>query len=99
MAVTKKAIHFLAERIRDHEGQSDYRGTSAHTEQPTCPLAERTDGHVVPVGIPERKLRGSRVGIHVRLFFQPADESARSCQGDVIVVDPEEQEEAVSRRR
>jgi hypothetical protein len=34
---------------------------------------ERTDGDVVPVSIPERKLRGSGAGIHVWLFFQPAD--------------------------
>src|SRR5215468_10290154 len=58
---------------------------------------ERTDGDVVPVRIPERKLRGSSAGIHVWLFFQPADESARPRQSDVKVVDPEEQEQAVSR--
>jgi DNA-directed RNA polymerase subunit N (RpoN/RPB10) len=33
----------------------------------------------------------------VWLFFQPADESARPWQSYVKVVDPEEQEEAVSR--
>src|SRR3982074_2141425 len=59
--------------------------------------AERTDGDVVPVRISERKLRGSSAGIHVWLFFQPADESARPWQSYVKVVDPEEQEEAVSR--
>src|SRR3981081_2918645 len=59
--------------------------------------AERTDGDVVPVRISERKLRGSSAGIHVWLFFQPADESARPWQSYVNVVDPEEQEEAVSR--
>src|SRR5262245_58187098 len=58
---------------------------------------ERTEGDVVPVGIPERKLRGSGAGIHVRLFFQGADERARPRQRFVEVVDPEEQEEAVSR--
>src|SRR5262245_11910435 len=58
---------------------------------------ERTDGDVVSVRISERKLRGSSVGIHVRLFFQPTDESARPWQSYVKVVDPEEQEEAVSR--
>src|SRR5215475_5813908 len=58
---------------------------------------ERTDGDVVPVRISERKLRGSSAGIHVWLFFQPADESARPWQSYVKVVDPEEQEEAVSR--
>jgi hypothetical protein len=57
---------------------------------------ERTDGDVVPVRISERKLRGSGVGIHVWLLFQPADESARPWQSYVKVVDPEEQEEAVS---
>jgi DNA-directed RNA polymerase subunit N (RpoN/RPB10) len=58
---------------------------------------ERTDGDVVPVRISERKLRGSSAGIHVWLFFQPADESARPWQSYVKVVDPEKQEEAVSR--
>jgi len=33
----------------------------------------------------------------MRLFFQPAHERARSCQSDVEVVDPEEQEEAIAR--
>src|SRR3954465_7636171 len=32
----------------------------------------------------------------MRLLFQPADESARSRQSDLKVVDPEEQEEAVA---
>ena len=58
---------------------------------------ERTDGDVVPVRISKRKLRGSSVEIHMWLFFQPADESARPWQSYVKVVDPEEQEEAVSR--
>ena len=58
---------------------------------------ERTDGDVVPVRISERKFHGSSVGIHMRLFFQPADESARPWQSYVEVVDPEEQEEAVAR--
>src|SRR5262245_5301536 len=35
---------------------------------------ERTDGDVVSVKISERKLGGSSAGIHVWLFFQPADE-------------------------
>src|ERR1700730_5619140 len=58
---------------------------------------ERTDGDVVAVRIAERKLRGSSAGIHVWLFFQPADERARPWQSCVKVVDPEEQEQAVSR--
>ena len=58
---------------------------------------ERTDGDVVPVRISKRKLRSSSVAIHVWLFFQPADKSARPWQSYVKVVDPEEQEEAVSR--
>src|SRR6476660_9273544 len=57
---------------------------------------ERTDRDVVPVRIAERKLRGSSVGIHVWLFFQPARESTRPWQSHVIVVDPQEQEKAVS---
>src|SRR5262249_28371102 len=52
---------------------------------------------VVAVGISERKLHGSGVGIHVWLFFQPADESARPWQSYIEVVDPEEQEQAVAR--
>ena len=58
---------------------------------------ERADGDVVPVRIPERKLRGSGAGIHVWLFFQPADEGARPWQSCVKIIDPEEQEQAVSR--
>jgi DNA-directed RNA polymerase subunit N (RpoN/RPB10) len=58
---------------------------------------ERTDGDVVPVRISERKFHGSSVGIHMWLFFQQADESARPWQSYVKVVDPEEQEEAVTR--
>jgi hypothetical protein len=38
---------------------------------------ERTDGDAIPVRISERKLRRSSAGIHVWLFFQLADESAR----------------------
>jgi hypothetical protein len=57
---------------------------------------ERTDFDVVPIRISERKLRGSSAAIHVWLFVQPADESARPWQSYVKVVDPEEQEEAVS---
>ncbi len=58
---------------------------------------ERTDGDVISVWISERKLRSSSVGIHMWLFFQPADERARPGQSCVKVVDPEEQEEAVAR--
>ncbi|HEY5047292.1 MAG TPA: hypothetical protein VII49_04650, partial [Rhizomicrobium sp.] len=36
-------------------------------------------------------------GIHMWLFFQPADESARFWQSCVKVVDPEKQQEAVAR--
>ena len=57
---------------------------------------ERTDRDVVPVWISERKLRGSSAGIHVWLFFQPARESTRPWQSHVKVVDPQEQEKAVS---
>jgi hypothetical protein len=58
---------------------------------------ERANGDVVSVEISERKLGGSSAGIHVWLFFQPADESAPPWQSYLKVVDPEEQEEAVSR--
>jgi hypothetical protein len=54
---------------------------------------ERTDGDVISVRISERKLRSSSAGIHMWLFFQPADERARPWPGYVKVVDPEEQEE------
>jgi hypothetical protein len=40
---------------------------------------------------------GADAGIHVWLFFQPADERARPWQSYVKVVDPEEQEEPVAR--
>jgi hypothetical protein len=50
----------------------------------------RTDGDVVSVTIPERKLRSASVGIHMWLFFQKADERARPLQSYVKVVDPEE---------
>src|SRR5262249_56127719 len=58
---------------------------------------ERTDGDVVPVKVSERKLHGSSAGIHMWLFFEPADESACPWQRYVKVVDPEEQQEAVAR--
>src|SRR3981189_2085735 len=58
---------------------------------------ERTDGDVISVRISERKLRSSSAGIHMWLFFQPADKRPRPWQGYVKVVDPEEQEEAVAR--
>src|SRR6476659_2712458 len=57
---------------------------------------ERTDRDVVPVRIAQRKLRGPSAGIHVWLFFQPAHESTRPWQSHVKVVDPQEQEKAVS---
>ena len=59
---------------------------------------ERSDCDVIPVRISERKLHGSGVGIHMWLLFQSANESARPGQSHVKVVDPEEQEETVSRR-
>ena len=58
---------------------------------------ERTDGDVISVRISERKLHSSSVGIHVRLFFQPADERLRPWQSCLKLVDPEEQEKAVAR--
>ena len=58
---------------------------------------ERADGNVVSVRISERKLRGPSAGIHMWLFFQPADERAGPWQSYVEVVDPEEQEETVAR--
>src|ERR1700733_365280 len=58
---------------------------------------ERTDGDVIAVRISKRKLRGSSVGIHMWIFFQPANERARPRQRCFKVVDPEEQEEAVAR--
>jgi hypothetical protein len=58
---------------------------------------ERTDGDIISVRISERKLLSSSAGIHIWLFFQPADERARPWQSYVKVVDPEEQEEAVAR--
>src|SRR5215471_7379989 len=57
---------------------------------------ECADGDVVPVRISERELHSSSVGIHMWLFFQLADESARPWQSYVKVVDSEEQEETVA---
>src|SRR5262245_41140477 len=58
---------------------------------------ERTDGDVISVRIQERELHGASVWIHMRLFFQPADQRAPPRQSHLEVVDPEEQEEAVAR--
>src|SRR5262245_52595000 len=58
---------------------------------------ERTDGDVISVRVPERELHGASVWIHMRLFFQPADQRAPPRQSHLEVVDPEEQEEAVAR--
>jgi hypothetical protein len=57
---------------------------------------ERTDGDVISIRISERKLHGSSAGIHMRLFFQVADERAPPWQSYVKVVDPEEQKETVA---
>ena len=57
---------------------------------------ERTDGDVISVRIPKRELHGSRVGIHMWLFFQKADERACLWQSDVKIVDAEEQQQAVA---
>src|SRR5215471_21552696 len=46
---------------------------------------ECADGDVVPVRISERELHSSSVGIHMWLFFQLADESARPWQSYVKV--------------
>src|SRR5262245_33048404 len=58
---------------------------------------KRTDGDVISVRISQRKLRSSSAGVHMWLFFQPADERARPWQSYVKVVDPDEQEEAIAR--
>src|SRR5947207_2375504 len=60
---------------------------------------ERTDRHIVSVRIPKREFHCLSVRVQVRLLFQPGDESACRLQGLVVVVDAEEQEEAVARRR
>ena len=59
---------------------------------------ERADRDVVSIRISERKLHRSSAGIHMWLFLQPADESARPWQSYVKVVDSEEQEETIARR-
>src|SRR6266480_7112948 len=89
---------------RDHAGTFHMTAVSSDTAPPE-PVGsmkglgriERTDGDVISVRISERKLRSSSAGIHMWLFFQPADERPRPWQGYVKVVDPEEQEEAVAR--
>src|SRR4030095_1808019 len=67
----------------------------------TCGLLvlERTDRHVISVRIPERELHCLRIRVQVRLLFKFVDQRARSLQRHVIVIDAEEQEEPVARRR
>jgi hypothetical protein len=60
---------------------------------------ERTDRHIVSVRIPEGELPCSSVRVHVRLLFEPVDESACPLQGHLVVVYAEEQEEPVARCR
>src|SRR5271163_2673241 len=87
-----------------HAGISQMNRVSGEASCRTCRLdgglggIERTDGDVVSVRISERKLHGPSAGIHMWLFFQPADERACPWQSYVKVVDPEEQEETVARR-
>src|SRR5271169_2487322 len=57
---------------------------------------ERTDRDVVSVRISQRKLPGSRARIHVRLFVEVRDKCVRPPQSHLVVVDAEEQEEAVA---
>jgi len=57
---------------------------------------KRTHRHVVTVRIPQRKLFGSRVGVQVRLFLEPPDESACPSQCPSVVIDAEKQEESVA---
>ena len=60
---------------------------------------ERADRNVISVRISERELLGLRVRIHVRLLFEPRDESACPLQRQVEIIDTEEQQEPVARCR
>src|SRR5579862_9717958 len=60
---------------------------------------ERAHRNVISVRISERELLGLRVRIHVRLLFEPRDESACPLQRQVEIIDTEEQQEPVARCR
>ena len=66
---------------------------------PQLERRERANRDVVSVRIPERKLLCSSIRILVRLLFEPRDESACPFQRHIEIVDAEEQEEPVARRR
>jgi len=51
---------------------------------------ERTDRYVISVRIAKRELAGLRVRIHVWLLFEPSDESTRSLEREVEIIDTEE---------
>src|SRR5213594_645671 len=60
---------------------------------------ERTNRDVVSVRIPERELHCSSIRVRVRLLFESGDESACPFQRRTEIVDAEEQEQPVARRR
>jgi len=66
------------ENVRDWP-KADMRERLTFGSMEVLARVMRTDGDV-PVKISERRLRGSSAGIHVWLFFQPADMSARPWQ-------------------
>ena len=66
---------------------------------PQLERRERTNRDVVSGRIPERELLCSSIRVRVRLLFEPGDESACPWQRPVEIIDTEEQEEPVARRR
>lgn len=58
--------------------------------------AKRTDADVVAVT--QRKLHRSGAGIHMRPLFQPIDKRPPPRQGNVKIIDPEEQQKTIARR-
>jgi hypothetical protein len=59
-------------------------------------ISERTNRDVVFVRISQGELLGSRVRVHVWLFFEARSKSAFPPQCHLVVVDAEEQKEAVA---
>src|SRR5258705_7950031 len=75
------------------------RYTSVRLVAPQLERRERTNRDVVSVRIPERELLCASIGVHVRLLFEPGDESACPFQGHIEIVDAKEQQEPVARCR
>src|SRR6266478_8969467 len=66
---------------------------------PQLERRERTNRDTVSVRIPERELLCSSIRVRVRLLSEPGDERACPFQCHIEIVDAEEQEEPIARRR